>query len=111
MKTFELKIATYKGRILAHLAANPSRWYLSSEFTGANSDCPFIGYEAPTILGVLQKQGLVISRWSAEMKARGDSRKEYTIAPNAGVRMHHDENIMEVSLHDESDETVQPALF
>ena len=50
----------------------PDKWYLASDFQHGKY---FVGYEAPTRLGDLQRDGLIESRWSKKHPGR----KEYKL--------------------------------
>lgn len=64
-------------KILTFLHKNPTTYYKAKDFSWGNAI--FIGYEAPTRLGDLQRKELVKSRWSNEKTKEGRLLKEYAI--------------------------------
>lgn len=73
------KIKTQNGLIIRTMKQNPNTWFLAGDFCGGNSDCPFIGYKAPTRIIEMQKEGLIVSRWSDRKTALDKQMKEYKL--------------------------------
>lgn len=79
-KELTFKIQTQKGLILQTMVRSPRRWFLAGDFCNDYSGCPFIGYKAPTRIAELQKEGLIVSKWSKKTTALGTKLKEYKIS-------------------------------
>lgn len=81
----QFKIRSQYGLILKEMENNPGRWFTVGHFCGRFDHC-YVGYKASARLCELQKQGLVISRWSDKTTALGGKLKEYRLSPNYQVR-------------------------
>jgi hypothetical protein len=79
-KELTFKIQSQKGLILKTMLNQKNRWFLAGDFCNDHSGCPFIGYKAPTRIAELQKEGLIVSRWSKKTTALGTKLKEYKLS-------------------------------
>ena len=75
----QTKLGGQKATLLQHMIDNPNKWFLASAFCGGSPECRFIGYESPTRLGDLQRDDLVVSRWSKTKTKNGRNVKEYKL--------------------------------